>query len=123
VSRVGGSDARTIEALDEAGFAGVRVPQCHTAPGERAATAIASGECPQIGQHGDGRVVLTRFAGGDQCCNARPHGLLVLGQLVQPSFPGERVRLRSARFLLGTVDGGSDRGYSWGGRRGNASSH
>lgn len=53
-----GSDAGPVEAFDEAGFAGVRVPQRRGVCGERVVAVLALGECVEVGEQCDGGVVV-----------------------------------------------------------------
>lgn len=69
-AELGMSDAGSVEAFDEAGFARMCLPQRGDARGECVVAIFASGERLEIGEQCDGGVVVGRFAGGDQCVDA-----------------------------------------------------
>jgi hypothetical protein len=97
------SDAGPVEAVDEAGFARMRLTQGGGAQGERVAVAVAFGKRLKIGEQRDGRVILGRFPGGDHRLDARPRSVFLAGELIQSSFAGQSTGLLPSRLLFGAL--------------------
>lgn len=98
-------DAGPVEALNQAGFACVRLPQGDCALCEAAEAVLAFGECLEVGEQCDGGVVLGRFQGGDEGVDARPRGVFLAGQVVESSFAGHGARLLAPRLVFGALSG------------------